>query len=80
MELADAGIRVNAVAPGPILTEMWEGTDEAYMERFRARVPLGRFGTAEEVASLVAYLLSDESAYITGQIINVDGGLLRKTM
>lgn len=80
MELAPAGIRVNAVAPGPILTEMWDGTDDEYMRTFRERVPLGRFGTPAEVAGLVVYLLSDASAYMTGQIVDIDGGLLRRTM
>jgi NAD(P)-dependent dehydrogenase (short-subunit alcohol dehydrogenase family) len=77
VEWAPHGIRVNAVAPGPIRTE---GTDrqlwvsERLVERIRAGVPLGRFGTPEEVAEAVRFLASSRAAYITGQVLAVDGG------
>lgn len=86
-ELAGAGIRVNAVCPGVIATDFtrWRfalearvlGTDEAAREAEMVKsIPLGRLGTAEEVASLVAFLASEASAYMTGQAINVTGGQL----
>lgn len=74
-ELAPAGIRVNAVAPGFIATDMTERLDEADMTRRLEAIDLGRAGTAEEVAHLIAFLTSDAAAYITGQVIGVDGGM-----
>ena len=74
-EVAPYNIRVNAVAPGFIETEMTAGLGEKNRERFLGMVPLGRFGTAEEVAMAVLFLLSDRSRYITGQTIQLDGGL-----
>jgi len=77
VEWARYGIRVNAVAPGPIRTE---GTDrqlwasEALVERIRSGVPLGRFGTPEEVADAVRFLAGPHATYITGQVLAVDGG------
>jgi NAD(P)-dependent dehydrogenase (short-subunit alcohol dehydrogenase family) len=76
------GIRCNAVFPAAVLTPMWEpmlgvGPDrDARMQAFVRDVPLGRFGTPEEVAALVAYLASDESAYTTGAELVIDGGIL----
>ncbi len=75
-ELASRGITVNAVAPGFVLTELTRGLPDALKDEITARTPLGRFGTAEEIASAVAFLASDEAAYITGQVLAVDGGLV----
>jgi acetoacetyl-CoA reductase len=73
LELATRGITVNAVAPGIIATPMSAGLFGP--EALKRLVPLGRAGTPEEVASLVAFLASDEAAYITAQILSVDGGM-----
>ena len=75
-ELASRGITVNAVAPGFVLTELTQELPDALKEEITARTPLGRFGTTEEVANAVAFLSSDEAAYITGQVLAVDGGLV----
>jgi len=75
-ELASRGITVNAVAPGFVLTELTQDLPEALMAQITERTPLGRFGTTEEIASAVAFLASDEAAYITGQVLAVDGGLV----
>ena len=75
-ELASRNITVNAVAPGFIQTEMTEALPEATRQLMLAQIPLGRFGTAEEVAQAVAFLVSDAAAYITGQVIHVNGGML----
>ena len=73
-EVASRGITVNAVAPGIIETAMSEGTFNP--EAIASMVPMKRAGRPEEVASLVAYLASDEAAYITGQVISINGGIL----
>jgi 3-oxoacyl-[acyl-carrier protein] reductase len=75
-ELASRTITVNAVAPGFVLTELTQDLPEALQAEITARTPLGRFGTTEEIANAVAFLASDEAAYITGQVLAVDGGLV----
>ena len=74
-EVATRGVRVNAIAPGFIETDMTRGLGEKVREAFLAQIPLGRMGTAGEVAALAAFLASDRSSYVTGQVIPVDGGL-----
>jgi meso-butanediol dehydrogenase / (S,S)-butanediol dehydrogenase / diacetyl reductase len=87
-ELASSGITVNAFCPGIIETDMWAYTDAAWgkllgnyqpgelMKEWVNNIPMKRAGKAEDVAGLVAFLASDDAAYITGQTINVDGGLI----
>ena len=75
-ELAPSGITVNAVAPGVIETDMLSAFGEAEKEEMRAEIPLGRIGTAEDVAAAVAFLAGDGAAYITGQVLSVNGGLV----
>lgn len=74
-ELAPFNIRVNAVAPGLIETQMGGEMDEKFQEEMIARSDLGRKGTPEEVANLISFLASDEASYITGQVIRIDGGM-----
>jgi 3-oxoacyl-[acyl-carrier protein] reductase len=75
-EVASRGITVNAVAPGYIATAMTDALSDAVKEGFMNLIPLKRFGTAMDVAAAVKFLLSDDAGYITGQVINVNGGLL----
>jgi 3-oxoacyl-[acyl-carrier protein] reductase len=75
-ELASRGITCNAVAPGFVLTELTKDLPEALQAEIIARTPLGRFGTTEEIANAVAFLVSDDAAFITGQVLAVDGGLV----
>ena len=75
-ELASRGITCNAVAPGFVLTELTQDLPENLQAEITSRTPLGRFGTTEEIANAVAFLASDEAAYITGQVLAVDGGLV----
>jgi 3-oxoacyl-[acyl-carrier protein] reductase len=75
-ELASRGITVNAVAPGYIDTEMTEKLPGDLKEEFLKSIPLGRFGSGEDVAETVSFLAGPGGGYITGQVINVNGGLL----
>lgn len=74
-EVGSRNIRCNAIAPGFIATEMTEELDEKTKQQFLANIPLKRYGTAEEVADLCVFLLSDKSAYISGQAISICGAL-----
>lgn len=71
-EVARKGVTVNAVAPGFIKTDMTEGLDETVLKKM---IPANRFGTPEEVAALVAFLVSPQAGYITGNVISINGGL-----
>jgi len=75
-ELASRGITCNAVAPGFVLTELTQDLAQPLQDEITSRTPLGRFGTTEEIADAVAFLVSDEAAFITGQVLAVDGGLV----
>jgi 3-oxoacyl-[acyl-carrier protein] reductase len=75
LEIGSRGIRVNAVAPGFITTDMTHTLTEDQKNTILARIPLQKFGTPEDVANAVRFLLSDESTYITGQTIHVNGGM-----
>jgi 3-oxoacyl-[acyl-carrier protein] reductase len=75
-ELAPSGIRVNAIAPGFIDTDMIRTVPEAKFEKIRSGIRMGRLGTAEDIAKVCLFLASDMSGYVTGQIIGVDGGML----
>ncbi len=75
-ELASRGITVNAVAPGFIETAMTRALPEKTREAMLSQIPLNRFGTPEEVAQVVAFLASEQAAYITGQVVHVNGGML----
>jgi 3-oxoacyl-[acyl-carrier protein] reductase len=75
-ELASRGITVNAVAPGYIQTDMTDKVSEAAREAFLTNIPLNRAGQPDDVARAVRFLCSDDAEYITGQVLNVDGGMV----
>lgn len=75
-EVATRGITVNAVAPGYIATQMTDSLPEEVKEIFMGLIPMKRFGTPEEIARAVRFFLSDDAAYITGQVLSVNGGML----
>jgi 3-oxoacyl-[acyl-carrier protein] reductase len=74
--LASRGITVNAVAPGFIVTDMTGSLSEEIQKRIIGQIPLGRVGDPNDIASSVAFLASAEAAYITGQVLCVDGGMV----
>jgi 3-oxoacyl-[acyl-carrier protein] reductase len=75
-EVAPRGITVNAIAPGYIATQMTENLPEQVKKIFVELIPMKRFGSPDDIAHAVKFLLSDEAAYITGQVINVNGGMV----
>jgi len=75
LELATRGITVNAVAPGLISTEIIAHLKENEVRQFVERIPIGRFGTPEEIAAVVGFLASERTSYVTGQVWRVDGGM-----
>jgi 3-oxoacyl-[acyl-carrier protein] reductase len=74
-EYGSKGITVNAVAPGFIQTAMTDSLPEDVKKAYLSQIPLGRFGTSEDVASVVEFLASEKAAYVTGQVIEVTGGM-----
>ncbi|PYM90589.1 MAG: 3-oxoacyl-ACP reductase [Candidatus Rokuibacteriota bacterium] len=75
LEYAKYGVTVNAVAPGPVMTAMLAGVPDHIKERIIAQVPVGRIASPDEIAGVHAFLVSDEAAFITGQVLFVDGGM-----
>ncbi len=74
-ELGSRGIRANAIAPGFIITDMTAKLPEEVREEWNKKIPLRRGGTTEDVANVATFLASDLSAYVSGQVIQVDGGM-----
>jgi 3-oxoacyl-[acyl-carrier protein] reductase len=75
-EMASRGITVNAVAPGFIDTDMTRAISEKARETLVSMIPLARLGTVDDVANLIAFLVSDDANYITGQVVHIDGGMV----
>jgi 3-oxoacyl-[acyl-carrier protein] reductase len=75
LELARSGSTANCIAPGFTMTDMLRGVDDDRLDDIRANIPLGRFADPEEVAALVRFLASEEASYITGEVIDVNGGM-----
>lgn len=74
-ELASRQVRVNAICPGFIATEMTDALPEKAREEYSNSIPLGRFGSTEDIANLVCFMMSNASGYMTGEVIKIDGGL-----
>lgn len=74
--MASRGVLVNAVAPGFIETSMTDVLKDEVKEEISKTIPLKRMGTSEDVANVVKFLASEDSSYVTGQVLNVDGGML----
>ncbi|MGI6099367.1 MAG: 3-oxoacyl-[acyl-carrier-protein] reductase [Lentisphaerae bacterium] len=75
-ELASRNIRVNAVAPGFIVSQMTDALPEELRTRMLGEIPLGRFGTGEDIANAVVFLASEDASYVTGQVLSVNGGMV----
>jgi 3-oxoacyl-[acyl-carrier protein] reductase len=75
-EVAPSGVRVNCVAPGVIMTDMMKSFDERTVEELRLETPLEKLGTPENVAAAVLFLAGDDSSFITGQVLGVNGGMV----
>jgi len=80
LELGEHGIRVNCVAPGSILTERTQQETDGYVEQWAPLTPMGRIGTVDDVARAVVYLASDAADFVSGQTLNVDGGLFSQAI
>jgi 3-oxoacyl-[acyl-carrier protein] reductase len=75
-ELASRNIRVNAVAPGFIVSQMTDALPEELRTKMLGEIPLGRFGTGEDIATAVVFLVSEDASYVTGQVLSVNGGMV----
>lgn len=75
-ELAGRGVRANAIAPGFISSKMTDALSEDVRNQYLSRIPLGRFGTVDDIANAVAFLASEQSSYLTGQTLSVNGGMV----
>ena len=75
-ELVNEGIRVNAVSPGVIKTGFFKNTPAEVVSKFESSIPMKRMGKPEEVAKLIAFLVSEEASYITGRVFDITGGIM----